>query len=375
MFSHRLRARLTVALSAWLLAAAPALAALTAEVRDTGGMFKPETIKEANAIIRAIKHDHGQDLLVESYPGIPADKKAEYEKVKDNKEKRKHFFAEWARARFRAAEVNGVYILITKDPGYLQIEVGNVTAERAFTMDNRDHLEALMLKDFKAKDYDKGLLDGVEYVRKAMDENLKTKKAAHPAPAAPPPTGFPGPTTPARPSLLSHGGWLGLLCIGLVVIAGIWVLFAIIRGLSARRSYGPAGYGGPGYGGPAYGGGYGYQGGGGFLSGMLGGLFGGAAGGWLYDHFFRGGGGTPAGGYGGQATPAGGAVPDEPQPQDTDASGVGGDFGPDTGDGGDTGAGGDFGGGDDTGGGDFGGGDTGGGGDFGGGGDTGGGDF
>ena len=95
MFSHRPLTRLAVALSAWLLAAAPALAVLTAEVRDGGGMFKPETVKEADTIIRAIKHDHHQDLLIESYPGIPADKKAEYDKVKDSKEKRKHFFAEW----------------------------------------------------------------------------------------------------------------------------------------------------------------------------------------------------------------------------------------------------------------------------------------
>jgi uncharacterized protein len=360
MFSYRRLSRLALVAAAGLLAVAPAFAALTAEVHDAAGMFKPETVKEANAVVRAIKHDHGQDLLVETYTGIPADRKSEYEKVKDDKEKRKHFFAEWARARFKAAEVNGVYILITKDPGYLQIEVGNITAGKAFTMKNRDHLEELMLKEFKAKEHDKGLLDGVEYVRKAMDDNLKGTKAERPAPEAAPPTDVPGPTT-GLPSLFSHGGWLGPLCIGLAVIAGLWVLFAIIRGvMGARRPYGPAGDGGPGYGGPAYGGG--------FLSGMLGGLFGGVAGGWLYDRFFHGGGGFGGGG----SAPAGGATPQAPPPQqDTDASGVGGDFGPDTGDDVDTG-GGDFGG--DAGGGDTGGGDFGGGGDTGGG-DTGGGDF
>ncbi|HEX5269781.1 MAG TPA: hypothetical protein VFW33_04800, partial [Gemmataceae bacterium] len=314
-----------------------------------------------------------QDLLIETYPGIPADKKAAYEKVKDDKEKRKHFFAEWGRERFKEAEVNGVYILITKDPGFLQIEVGNVTAGHAFTMENRDHLEALMLKEFKAKEYDKGLLDGVNYVKTAMGDNLKRAKADRAEPAAPPPTDYPSGPRESRPTHLFGGGWLGLLCVGLAVVAGIWVLFAVIRALSgARRGYGPGGYGGPAYGGPAYGGGYGYGpgGGGGFLSGMLGGLFGGAAGGWLYDRFFHGG-GTPAGGYGGgyggTATPGPEAPQD--QPQDTDATGVGGSF--DNGDGGDAG-GGDFGG--DTGGGDVGGGDFGGGGDVGGG-DTGGGDF
>jgi uncharacterized membrane protein YgcG len=372
MFSYRPLARLAVVAAAWLIAA-PAPAALTAEVRDNAAMFKPESVKEADQVVRAIKHDYGQDLLIETYAGIPASKKDEYEKVKDDKEKRKHFFADWARARFKEAEVNGVYILITKDPGYLQIEVGNITAQKTFTMDNRDHLEALMLKEFKAKDYDQGLIDGVNYVKSAMGDNLKRKGGA-PAPAAPPPTDYPSPTTP--PALWPHVGWLGWLCVGLAVLAVIWVVVAIFRAIAGRgQAYGPAGYGGPAYGGPAYGGGYGYGpggGGGGFLSGMLGGLFGGAAGGWLYDRFFRGG-GTSMGGDGGGQAP----TPVAPQqPQDTDASGVGGSFDDgDNGGGGDTG-GGDFGsdnggdtGGGDTGGGDFGG-DTGGGGD-----DSGGGSF
>ena len=304
MFSRPSLSRIAVAVAACLLAAAPAIAALTAEVRDNAGLFKPETVKEADSIIRAIKHDHGQDLLIETYSGIPADKMAEYAKVKDDKEKHKQFFAEWARARFKAAEVNGVYILITKEPGHLQIEVGNLTAAKAFRMENRDHLEELMLKEFKAKEYDKGLLEGVEYVRKAMDENLKgVKKGERPVPGVVPPGESPGPTPVERPSLFSGGNWLGLLCIGLAVAAVIWVVFAVVRALSAGRGGNAPG----GYGGPAYGGGYG-GGGGGFMTGMLGGLFGAAAGSWLYDRFFHGG-GTPTGGYDGGTTPAAGSCP------------------------------------------------------------------
>ena len=211
-------------------------------------------------------------------------------------------------ARFKAAEVNGVYILITKEPGHLQIEVGNLRTAKAFKMENRDHLEELMLKEFKAKEYDKGLLEGVEYVRKAMDENLKgVKKGERPVPGVVPAGESPGPTTVERPSLFSGGNWLGLLCIGLAVAAVIWVVFAVIRGLSAGRGgYAPGGYGGPAYGG-GYGGGGG-GGGGGFMSGMLGGLFGAAAGSWLYDRFFHGG-GASVGGYDGGTTPGGGGAP------------------------------------------------------------------
>jgi uncharacterized protein len=363
MSSPLRRTRQAVAAVALLLAASPALARLVAEVRDDARMFKPETVKEADAIIKAIKHDHSLDLLVETFPGIPEEKKAAWQKAKDDKEKKRHFFAEWGRERFREAEVNGISLLVTKDPGHLQIEVGSESLRKAFTLKNRDHLEEVMLGHFKEKEFDSGLLEGVRYVRKAIDENLGTKRGAGAGVPAAPPAGHPAPGVDDHPSPFS-GLW-GWLCIGLLVVAGIWVLFAVIRRLSgAGRSYGPAGPGG--YAAPGYGGGSG-GGGGGFLTSMLGGLFGGAAGSWVYDRFFRGdsghvashGGGTD---YGADPYAASG------QPRDTDATGTGGDFGDDGGGGGDA-TGGDTGGG----GGDFGGDTGGGGGDFGG--DTGGGDF
>jgi uncharacterized protein len=362
MFSPSRRTWLGLAALGLLLAPVPARAALTAEVRDDAKLFKAEAVKEADTIIRAIKRDHNLDLLIETYPDIPADKKAAYDKVKGDEEKRKEFFVEWGLERFKTAEVNGIYILITKEPGHVQIEVGDETGRKAFTKKDRDHLRDLMLGHFKKKEFDKGLLEGVEYVRKTVDDNLKgQKKGAQPA--VPAPGRHQEPTVVERPSLPP---WVGWVCVGLAVVAGIWVVFAIIRGLSGAGggAYGPGG---------GYGGGFG--GGGGFLTGMLGGLFGAAAGSWLYDRYFRG-----DSGYGGAAQ-AGEGAPAAAQPEDTDATGTGGDFGGDGGDagggggdfGGDTGdggggdfggdAGGDFGGGD-FGGGDFGGGDTGGGGDF-----------
>ena len=131
---------LSVAFIALLFASAPAHALLTGEVRDQAGLFTADTVKQANEIIRAIKHDHNQDVLIETYPGIPKDREAAWEKVRGDKEKRAEFFAQWGRERFKTAEVNGLYILITKEPGHVQIEVGNITAGKAFTMANRDHL-------------------------------------------------------------------------------------------------------------------------------------------------------------------------------------------------------------------------------------------
>jgi hypothetical protein len=140
-----------VAVAIVLLLAAVSARAATSEVRDNARLFKPETVREADNILRAIKHDHNEEVLIETYSGIPADKTAAYERVKDNAEKRTEFFAEWGRQRFRAEKVNGLNILITHEPGHVQIEVGNETVHRSFTMENRDHLRDLMLADFRKK--------------------------------------------------------------------------------------------------------------------------------------------------------------------------------------------------------------------------------
>ena len=70
------------------------------------------------------------------------------------------------------------------------------------------------------------------------------------------------------------GAWL---CIGVVVLLGIWLVFALVRAFTG---------GGGGGGGGGYGGGGG-GGGGGFFPALMGGLFGAAAGMWLYDCFIR----------------------------------------------------------------------------------------
>ncbi len=183
MFFPPRRTWLPAAAAVLLLAAPRAVAAPPAGVRDEAKFFKPETVKEADRVIDAIRRDHAKDLLVETLPAIPDDKKAAYEKAKDNKEERARFFAEWARERARAAKVNGVYVLITRQPGHVQAEVGNRTEEKAFTRKDRDRLVEILLAPFKHKDFDKGLLDGVAFVRKAMDDNLKTGDKPGAAPA------------------------------------------------------------------------------------------------------------------------------------------------------------------------------------------------
>jgi uncharacterized protein len=359
MFS-RVRPTLLAA-AVTLLAVAPAFA-LTPQVKDDAHFFSAGAVDKADQVIQEIKDRYHKDLLIETVKTAP-DERADKVKHMDRSE-RERFFADWARERARREGINGVYVLICKDPGHVQVEVGNETKQKAFTTEDRDQLRDLFVRAFKANEHDKGLLDGVAYVRDTMKENLRERGGAY---AGGPVIGVP----PGGGGGLHLGSWvLGLLCLGVV---GLLIVVALIRWLGrAGPGYGSGGYGpGGGYAGPAPGyGGYG-GGGGGFLSSLFGGLFGAAAGNWVYDRFFRGSSSNYGDGGWNAGAPAS-SRPDTSDRPDTDYSGAGGDFDSGGSSGGDTGGGGELGSGDfyggdgDTGGGDFGGGggDSGGGGDF-----------
>jgi hypothetical protein len=382
---------MTVVLAGWLGTGEAALAA-NPRVNDEGKFFSAAAVEKANAKIAEIRREFGKDLLIDTVPAIPADMQDQLKQAqaRSGKKGRGEFFQDWAIRRAKDAVVQGIYILICKDPSYLQIDVDNATRAKGFTPQDREQLNKEM-RVLLGKKNDAALADAVNFVQARLRANLGRASAAKGGAAAPAVPQGPPPRPPAaKPNAanpLAQAGetpWLRWVLIGAAVLLGIWILMAVLRGLAAA-----AGGGG---GGRGVGGGGGGGGGGGFLGGMLGGLFGAAAGNWLYDSFARGGHSSrePSQAFGGPAQNQG-MAPTEPGAGDFSGdAGSGGDFGDSGGDdagggksgGDDTGGddtGGDDTGGDDAGGGDFGGDDTGGG-DTGGGGDfegddAGGGDF
>ncbi len=315
-----------LAMIAALLAGSSIVRAGTAGIHDNAGFFSEGAKTDAAWNITEVQRSLKKDICVETFKEIPADlrqgvnlqDKAALTRVCD----------QWAVKRSREQGVNGVYILLVKQPSHLQAVVGNDTQKQAFTLADRDALVTTMLAKLRAKDYDGALREGVSFAASTM-KNHATRHA-------PPVTGS-GSAYRNNPQPESSGGWLlPLLIIGVVV----WVALAIFRSLfrGGAASSGTAMT-------PAAGGG------GGFFRNMLGGMFGAAAGMWMYDNFF-----------GSHGSSAYGSTPDDRfggsgggdsaySGQDTDYTSSGGSFG------------------DDSGGGGFGGGDSGGGDSGGGGGD------
>src|SRR5260370_22117725 len=136
-----MRLRTSLSILAALLTFPAAASALTPEVRDDAGFFKPEAVTKANDVIKAIKRDKKKDLLIETFRHVP-DGKEEQATSKDHQEK-DHFFSEWALQRAREAKVNGIYVLICKEPPYIKGAVGNQT-RKEFGDDKLDHLGKIL---------------------------------------------------------------------------------------------------------------------------------------------------------------------------------------------------------------------------------------
>jgi len=289
-------------------------------IRDNGAFFSARAKTEALSGIDDIGKRFRKDLVYETYSAIPQDLKQGVDLA--DKAAMGRFYEEWALKQAKQQRVNGIYILLVKEPPHLQILVGNDTQKRAFSLKDRDELRSLMLPKLHNKQYDEALLESVRFVSATLLAHAPTRGR----------TPVVGHRSEA-PS--SSNNWL----IKALLIGGaVWLVLRIVRAVAGGGGNG-GGYSGtamtPGVGG----------GGGGFMSNMLGGMFGAAAGMWIYDQFSGrssswGGGDT---GYGGDN---GGNGDTGYSGQDTDYSGSGGDYGDNDSGGGDSG-GGDFGGGGD----------------------------
>lgn len=332
--------RTLIALSIWGgIAAHPQLLSAV-EINDEAGFFSQSALDRANMQIADLRQKHGKELRIETFKAVPSDKVATVAKM--SREDRQTFFKKWATDRATAEHAKGIFVLICKQPGHVQVEVDRQTRGQGFGTAERDQLRDKLLAGFRGHDYDKALLDSVDYVSRAFRNQPVRAEAEMPAPPSPqaghPAAGHPGRAGPPREPGGQGLGLLGWAIVAVAVFFGIRLIGMMFGGLMGGGQPAGGGYG------PGYGGG----GGGGLFGSLMTGMFGAIAGNWIYNSFL---------GNSAHAAP--------PSSYGDDA---GHDF---------QGSGGDFNGGDDSGAGDFSGGDSGGGGDFGGddfgGGDSGGG--
>ena len=168
------------------IGSAQSLAVVGPAVHDDARLFKPATIDQVDVVVKEIHDKFDKDLTIRTFVAIPESLQPSF-----SAEDKESFYEHWLRHEARAAETNGIFILIVKKPGRLQIGVGNQTYTKAFTYADRDELRDLMLKSFREKKFDDGLVTAAHFVLERMEKNR-----AEPATAPPKATTLPSVVVP-----------------------------------------------------------------------------------------------------------------------------------------------------------------------------------
>src|SRR3954468_19193285 len=146
--------RIAILIAALLMGlSASSAVASKAQVIDNASFFSADAVDKANQRLSALDDRYGKQMRVETFPEIPADRKGNY-----NEARKRQFFQDWARSLAEQEKINGVFVLVCKNPSSLQVEVGGQTMRSgAITQANREAITDALLSAFKQKDFDGGL--------------------------------------------------------------------------------------------------------------------------------------------------------------------------------------------------------------------------
>ena len=178
--------------------AAP-LEAAEPNVIDRAGFFSKSAVDQAMRKIQEIHSRFQVDVLIETFPSIPDNLNAQYKPTD-----KRAFFRRWAETRAADEGVKGIYVLICKNPGHLQIEPDQSVRRKAFTSNQRDVLAQRTLKLLDQKQFDAALLEMANTIAMNVETNLGQRGTG----AAPPTQRLPNRAPPAAPQQSS--GLFGL---------------------------------------------------------------------------------------------------------------------------------------------------------------------
>jgi uncharacterized membrane protein YgcG len=137
------------------------------KVNDQAEFFSKSAVEQATRKIQEINRRFKVEVVIETFPAIPDSMKAKYKP-----EEKKQFFRHWAETRAADAGVKGIYVLICKNPGHLQVAPDQAIRKKAFTLEQRDSLVKSAVKSLGQKQYDAALSEMVETVASTLQTNL-----------------------------------------------------------------------------------------------------------------------------------------------------------------------------------------------------------
>lgn len=159
------------------------VAVTSAGVSDRAGMFGAEAVKLANARIMNISQHYKTPVIVETLAKLPGNKSAEVAAM--SAADRRKYISRLAREWAHESRLDGIYVLICRRPGYVQIVVGPETLKKAFSAADRDELLEVLLTGMRSDQHDDALAKGLDLIVARLRANREAAAKATPATARP----------------------------------------------------------------------------------------------------------------------------------------------------------------------------------------------
>jgi hypothetical protein len=135
-------------------------------VHDNAGEFSKKAIDQAEEIISRLHTKYDQELLFETFPGIPEPKRDDV-----LAKGAARFFEDWNAERRKAEGIDGVAVLICMDPLRIQIGASSGTADKLFTAADRDELLRHLTDAVHDHQFDAALTSTASFVLKRIGEH------------------------------------------------------------------------------------------------------------------------------------------------------------------------------------------------------------
>ena len=134
-------------------------------LKDEAKLFSADAAKKAIEEMRDIAKKSGRKVVIETYAHVP---EGDVDRVKEmDRAERDKYFRKWASARLRGEGINGVLILICKNPSHLQVQFSE-RLRSVFDEKDTQKLVELLIANFKEKKFDEGLQAALTFLREKL---------------------------------------------------------------------------------------------------------------------------------------------------------------------------------------------------------------
>jgi hypothetical protein len=136
-------------------------------INDSGRFFTPQAVESAKKRIESIKNEFNRDIVVESFTSIPEADRTKFQQM--DRAGQDKYVSDWAERRTKELNVNGVYMLICRQPSKLHVR----TTQNSVSRDVQLEIQSKLLSAFRSRQFDDGLLSAIESARNGMQKRGK----------------------------------------------------------------------------------------------------------------------------------------------------------------------------------------------------------